>query len=152
MRIIKGIAEGEREKLTIWVFQYFKHLIDEIEFTEVINVETNWDISVKLVDETEKVVGLYLFGDRQVTSLVNTYETQKYKTLKGIEGVLLAVDESIRGQGWGNKLKDYPKTLGIDYIWGQQLHGLNNLEDWTKRRVLIAKLDEVYVTLENFTE
>jgi hypothetical protein len=34
--------------------------------------------------------------------------------------VLLAVDESIRGMGWGNKLKDYTKTLNVDYIWGYQ--------------------------------
>jgi hypothetical protein len=48
--------------------------------------------------------------------------------------VLLAVDESIRGMGWGNKLR-LPKTLNVDYIWGYQAAGLNNIEYWLKRRV-----------------
>jgi hypothetical protein len=40
--------------------------------------------------------------------------------------VLLAVDESI-SMGWGNKLK-ITKTLNVDYIWGYQAAGLNNIE------------------------
>jgi hypothetical protein len=63
---------------------------------------------------------------------------------------LLAVDKSIRGMGWGNKLKDYPKTLGIDYIWGQQLKTLNNLNDWLKRRELVGETNSVYITAEIF--
>jgi hypothetical protein len=47
------------------------------------------------------LLGLYLLGYKSITqSLVNYW----------IEGVLLAVDESIRGMGWGNKLKDYKNT------------------------------------------
>jgi hypothetical protein len=48
--------------------------------------------------------------------------------------VLLAVDESIRGMGWGNKLKDYPKHLTLIIFWGYQAAGLNNIEYWLKRR------------------
>jgi hypothetical protein len=39
------------------------------------------------------------------------------------------VDESIRGQ-WGNKFKITQKTLNVDYIWGYQAAGLNNIEYW----------------------
>jgi len=50
--------------------------------------------------------------------------------------------------GWGNKLKDAPKTLDVDYIWGQQFKGLNNLEDWLKRRELIHETQDIYITAE----
>jgi hypothetical protein len=62
----------------------------------------------------------------------------------------LVVDKEIRGQGWGNKLKEYPKTLEVDYIWGQQLKTLNNLEDWLKRRELLGETVGVYITAEIF--
>ncbi len=71
--------------------------------------------------------------------------------MRGIEGVLLAVDKSIQGQGWGNRLKDYTRTLGFDYIWGQQLKPLNNLKDWLKRRELVGEVENCYITLEDFT-
>ncbi|MFN9953714.1 MAG: hypothetical protein ACK55I_11490, partial [bacterium] len=92
-------------------------------------------------DENNDIKGVYLLGDNQLNSLV---EDEKYVNLKGVEGVVLAVSEEVRGQGWGNKLKDFPKTLEVDYIWGQQLKSLNNLEDWLKRRE-DATLDERYV-------
>jgi hypothetical protein len=92
-------------------------------------------------------MGLYLLGDSQLDSLV---VNDTYSNLKGVEGVVLAVSEEIRVQGWGNKLKDYPKMLGVDYIWGQQLKTLNNLEDWLKRRELVAETKSVYITAELF--
>jgi len=92
-------------------------------------------------------MGLYLLGDSQLDSLTLN---EKYVKLKGIEGVLLVVNEEIRGQGCGDKLKDYPKTLDFDYIWGQQLKTLNNLEYWLKRRELITETKSVYITAEVF--
>ena len=107
------------------------------------STETNWNNSVRLLDENDNLVGAYLFGDTQLNS-------DEFNGLVGVEGVLLAVDKSIRGQGWGNKLKDYPKELGVDYIWGQQLKTLGNLQDWLKRRHLYAETDYVYITIEKF--
>jgi predicted NAD-dependent protein-ADP-ribosyltransferase YbiA (DUF1768 family) len=98
-------------------------------------------------DPDDKILGVYLLGDTQLTDYV---DAPKYEGLRGVEGVLLSVDSSIRGLGYGNKLKDYPKTLGYDYIWGQQFKGLNNLNDWLKRRELIATTSEVYITAEIF--
>jgi hypothetical protein len=85
------------------------------------------------------LLGLYLWA----TQIYNPI----FSKLLGIEGVLLAVDESIRGMGWGNKLKD-TKTLNVDYIWGYQAAGLNNIEYWLKRRVLVNKENNCYVTCE----
>ena len=147
MKIKQGIPEERRLESIKWAFESFKHVTDKDYFFAIIAHLTIWDISAMLVDEEENIMGLYLLGDKQLDSLVRD---EKYLDLKGLEGVLLAVDKSIRGMGWGNKLKDYPKTLGIDYIWGQQLKTLNNLNDWLKRRKLVGETNSVYITAEIF--
>lgn len=147
MVIKQGIPKNRRFEAIIWAFEHFKDVTEETYFYAIIAQETNWELSVMLVNDKDEMFGLYLFGDKQLDSLV---EVPEYLELKGIEGVLLAVDKSIQGQGWGNKLKDFPKTLGFDYIWGQQLKSLNNLQDWLKRRIFITETDGVYITLEKF--
>ena len=147
MKLIKGIPQERRKELITWTFQYFKDVTSEYYFHAILEQESNWDISAMLVDENNNIKGVYLLGDSQLSSLV---EDEKYINLKGVEGVVLAVSEEVRGQGWGNKLKDFPKTLEIDYIWGQQLKSLNNLEDWLKRSELVAETQSVYITAEIF--
>jgi hypothetical protein len=108
----------------------------------------NWDLSALLLDEEYNIKGVYILGNNQLTRMI---ESKEYKKLRGVEGLLLCVDKSLRGQGFGNQLKDYPKTLKVDYIWGQQFKGLNNLNDWLKRRELIGETSEVYITAEKFS-
>jgi len=154
MKIKQGIPEHRRLAVTTWAFEYFKHVTDKDYFFAIIAQETNWNLSIMLVDG-EELNGLYLFGDKQIDSIKPTYEfatMSEYKGLKGIEGVLLAVDKSIQGQGWGNKLKDYPKSMGFDYIWGQQLKSLKNLESWLRRRDLVCLTPSVWVTAEKFVK
>ena len=62
----------------------------------------------------------------------------------------LVVKDSERGGGLGSKLKDYTRTLGVDYVWGIQYKDLGNLEQWLKRRKLAAENDEVNITVEDF--
>jgi hypothetical protein len=147
MKIVTGIPTEKRLDAIKWAFEYFKHVTSKDYFFGIIAQETNWDLSIMLVDDNNELKGLYLFGELQVDSIIKTIE---FKGLKGIEGILLAVDKEIQGQGWGNKLKDYPKTLGYDYIWGQQLKSLNNLNDWLKLRYLYAETESVYITIEEF--
>ena len=147
MNIRYGIPQEMRLEAMQWAFKYFKHVIYKNYFFTIIEEETNWDISAIILDNEDKIKGLYLLGDTQLSS---SFLTEKYTGLKGVEGVLLVVDKEIRGQGWGNKLKDYPKTLEVDYIWGQQLKSLNNLEDWLKRRELVGETVGVYITAELF--
>lgn len=147
MYIRHGIPEEIRIEAITWAFEYFKYVTPKDYFFAILKQETNWDISAILLNEEDKIMGLYLLGDKQLDSLTLN---EKFIKLKGVEGVLLAVSEDIRGEGWGNKLKDYPKTLEFDYIWGQQLKSLNNLEDWLKRRELIAETKSVYITAEIF--
>ncbi len=147
MYIRQGIPEEMRMEAIRWAFEYFKNVTPKNYFFAILQQETNWDISAILLNDEDKIMGLYLLGNSQLDSLI---ENEKYVELKGVEGVLLAVSEEIRGRGWGNKLKDFPKTLEVDYIWGQQLKSLNNLEDWLKRRELVAETQSVYITAEIF--
>ena len=147
MNIRYGIPKEMRLEAMQWAFQYFSHVIYKNYFFTIIEEETNWDISVIILDDEDKIKGLYLLGD---TQLYSSFLNDRYTGLKGVEGVLLVVDKEIRGQGWGNKLKEYPKTLEVDYIWGQQLKSLNNVEDWLKRRELLGETAGVYITAQIF--
>jgi hypothetical protein len=144
MLVIKqGIPKERLNEIMEWSFPYFTHVISEGYFQIILEGQTNLEKSAIIVDRYDNIYGAYLIGDKQLYTL-------EYKHLKGVEGVMLVVDESIRGRGWGNRLKDYPKTLGVDYIWGQQAKGLNNINDWLKRRELISKSGGVYITAEKF--
>jgi hypothetical protein len=147
MKIQQGIPQNRRLEVITWAFEYFKHVTGKDYFFAIIAQETNWDLSVMLVDENDVLKGCYLFGEQQVDSII---DTDDFKDMKGVEGILLAVDKEIRGYGWGNQLKDYPKTLGFDYIWGQQFKTLGNLKDWLKRRYLYAETNSVYITIEKY--
>jgi len=144
MLVIKqGIPKERLKEIMKWSFPFFTHVISEDYFDIVVENQTNLEKSAIIIDRNDNILGAYLIGNNQLNNL-------DYKGLKGVEGVLLAIDESIRGKGWGNRLKDYPKTLGIDYIWGQQAKGLNNIKDWLKRRELINESGGVYITAEKF--
>jgi len=146
MNIIEGIAEKEKLNVIGWSYDYFKHVIDINNFIMIIMSDTNWEKSLKLVDDEDNILGVYLLGDTQLKGY------SLYSKLNGVHGVLLAVDSEIRGLGWGNKLKDYPKTMGYSYIWGEQLKSLNNIKDWLKRRDLLADTNYSYITAELFLD
>jgi hypothetical protein len=149
MRIKQGIELNQIQEVLDFTFPFFEHIISNVGFNYYMKdlSNANWEESILLLDDDDNLKGAYILGNYQLPS---QYVQYKYVGLTGVEGLLLAIDESIRGQGWGNKLKDYPKTLGYDYIWGQQFKGLNNLNDWLKRRELVATTSEVYITAEIF--
>lgn len=68
---------------------------------------------------------IYLLSDSQLDSLV---VNDVYNNLKGVEGVVLVGEENKRTRV-GKQVKRPSQRLGVDYIWGQQLKTLNNLED-----------------------
>ena len=147
MKIKQGIPNDQIQYILDLTYPNFKHLMNKTGYDFYLKGVTNWNISATLTTDNDKILGVYLLGDNQITDIV---DAPKYEGLNGIEGVLLVIDSSIRGLGYGNKLKDYPRTLGYDYIWGQQFKGLNNLKDWLKRRELVASNDSVYITAEIF--
>jgi hypothetical protein len=63
--------------------------------------------------------------------------------------VALVVKDMERGSGIGSKLKDYTRTLGVDYVWGIQYKDLGNLQQWLRRRKLAAESDGLNITVED---
>ncbi len=149
MRISQGIPSNKVTEVLEYSYQYFNHVMDEANFHYYMEnlADVNWEQSVLLLDDEDNIKGTYILGNHQITSML---KAEGYLGLNGIEGVLLCVDESLRGLGYGNLLKEYPKTLGYDYIWGQQLIPLNNLNDWLKRRELVGQTEYVYITAEKY--
>jgi GNAT superfamily N-acetyltransferase len=109
---------------------------------------TDWGISHKLTVEGE-IVGVYLLSERTVTvfSKYSNENLSQYGNKHGVEGIALIVKPRFRGSGLGKKLIELPKALGYDYVFGQHLKTLNNLDHWLKRRRLVAFTDAVWVTL-----
>jgi hypothetical protein len=149
MKIKQGIELNQVQEVLDFSFPFFENVISRRGFDYYMRdlANANWKKSALLLDGDNNIKGVYILGNHQLPS---QYVQSKYVGLIGIEGLLIVVDESVRGQGWGNKLKEYPKSLGYGYIWGQQFKGLNNLKDWLKRRELVATTDEVYITAEIF--
>lgn len=143
---IKQNIPTEREhEAILFSYQFFSHTMRFDDFNDYLRSETLWDVSWYLVDETDTIYGIYLIGGKQMPLF-----DERFTNLYGVEGLLLAVDESIRGWGFGERLKNMPSTLGVDYVWGQQFKILNNLDDWLKRRFLVGEMGDVYITAEIF--
>ena len=80
-----------------------------------------------------EAVGGYFLGHRQITDSFSTYkEVKPYIGKVGIEGVALGVLPTYRGFGVGKALREIPKHMDVDYIWGQHFDCLNNLANWVK--------------------
>jgi|694.fasta_scaffold02127_1 hypothetical protein len=147
MKIVKGIPEKYIEPILDWGI-HFEHVMDKEYFKYYISWTVDFENSLMLLDDDENIVGAYLLNDNQIIHFVK--DADRFKDLNGVEGILLFIEEQHRGKGWGDKLKDAPKDLGYDYIWGQQFKGLNNLQDWLKRRELITEIDNIYITAQIF--
>jgi hypothetical protein len=79
---------------------------------------------------SETILGVYLLRDAKLSGKYPASE--KYRGLRGLEGVALAVDKSHRNRGAGRLLREYSLTMDYDYIWGMQFRSLNNLDNWIK--------------------
>lgn len=118
------------------------------------NEATDWSISFKAVVEGQ-MAGFYCLNLRNVTDEVarNKFtpleDLTPYDAKTGLEGVALVVFPEFRGRGIGSALKDATRGLHADYIWGVQLKSLGNLEQWLRRRRLVAENPEMYLTLED---
>ncbi len=145
MELKVGINKERIPEVLKWG-KHFVNLMAEWYFTKYIKANTDFDLSIFLHDDNDKIVGAYLLGKNQIDNYIE--DPSDFKGLKGIEGVLLYIDEEYRGLGWGSKMKDYPKQLDVDYVWGQQHESLNNLNDWLKRRKLFGHINECYITAE----
>ena len=103
----------------------------------------------------KKVIGCYLLSENSILKYqdYSKENLSKYENKKGVEGVVLALLPEYRKLGIGNDLRNLPEKLGYDYVFGEQLHELNNLSNWIKHgRRLIADTGEVYITLKDLKD
>lgn len=119
--------------------------------------------SIKLVLK-EEIIGVYLLAEKSLNQyIINTKEgnTKEGKenpkfyiddvSDNGIQGIALCLKKEFRGKGYGEMMKDYPKNVfNYDYVWGVANKGLNNIDDWLKRRDLFMECDSSYGTWESF--
>lgn len=126
------------------------------ECDEYTMASVDWSLSVKLLLERE-IIGMYLLEEEPISNalqhegITTLYEgLESYQSRRGLHGVTLAVDETFRGRGWGNRLKDYSASLGYDYWWAVAFKQLGNLRDWQKRARLVGESHELYLLLEDY--
>lgn len=70
--------------------------------------------------------------------------------MRGLQGVALGMSSKFKNMGLGKMLISYPQQLGYDYIWGQQLKELDNINDWMKRRKIYAETPGMFITYQIF--
>lgn len=109
----------------------------------------DWNISVKAVYQG-KIVGCYILNRDPVTRKqgCSSEDLSRYKDLKGVQGIGLAVLPEYRDLGIGKKLREYPLHEGYDYIWGLHMKGLHNIDNWTRfGRRIICDTGSMFATL-----
>lgn len=149
---IESISQRDIDTIMEMMVDIFSAHMSEGALINYLNHATDWNLSKKLV-YNGKIIGCYLFGEGDIVDLVSHcdhIDLSPFEGLRGIEGIAVAVLPEFRGTGLGNKLKDLPRSMGYDYVYGQQLKSLNNLDDWLKRRFLVADCGGVWVTAEIF--
>lgn len=127
----------------------FSHVMSPSGVKSYIRGTADWDISVKAVYQG-KIVGCYILNRDSVTrqQSCSTEDLSRYKGLKGVQGIGLAVLPEYRDLGIGKKLREYPLHKGYDYIWGLHLKGLHNIDNWTRfGRRIICDTGSMFTTL-----
>lgn len=150
---IENISNRDIPEIYAMAKRQFEKNLNVHEIAKTLETDVDWYISKKLT-VNGKIVGFYLLNEKNVNEVVEPEysfeDLAKYDNKRGVEGIMLMILPECRGYGFGDMLKELPKALGYDYIFGQQLKNLNNLTDWLKRRRLVGELPEfggIYVTL-----
>jgi hypothetical protein len=115
----------------------------------IINSKINKNIT-KILTLNNKVIGGYVLSEADVLNVGLGVEIKELEHKKGVEGVALYVDDEYRDFGFGKMLRNLPRRLGYDYVFGSQLKTLNNIDDWLKHRVMVAENKSGYLTLQYY--
>jgi GNAT superfamily N-acetyltransferase len=112
----------------------------EAELLDIIQDASN---TILKYSDNGKIIGCYIVADRKLRQMPDK---------KGIEGIGLCILPEYRGKGYGELLKDwlekYAKENNYDFVFGQHLKSLHNLEPWLKRRELYAEDSHSYYTIK----
>jgi|LauGreDrversion4_2_1035121.scaffolds.fasta_scaffold555560_2 GNAT superfamily N-acetyltransferase len=99
-----------------------------------------------------EIAGFYFINNDPIIPGGDPEVYERLNQLIGVEGVALGVFSEYKNSGIGKMLIEYPKTLGVDYIWGYQLKALDNINDWLKRRKIYLQTPGLYVTYQIFND
>lgn len=139
-KIEKIITDTDKSIIIEMVSEEFKNLMSKEESYQYLNDVVKWDLSVKLT-LNNKIIGCYLFSENNIDEYTNDFINKK-----GVEGVALLINKKYRNLGYGRLLINYSEKLPYDYIWGQHLKGIGNLDNWKKRRPYIYDADECWIS------
>lgn len=114
----------------------------------------DWSISAK-AEYKGKIVGCYILNKDSVMrqQSCSKEDLSKYKGMKGVQGIGLAVLPEYRDLGIGKKLREYPLNKGYDYIWGLHMKSLHNIDNWTRfGRRIICDTGGMFTTLMDLSD
>ena len=159
IRIRKMIKKDVKKCLDI-KYQYFGHFYGNVEDEKTKEKHDKYvldklDLSVSLVAELPDgtIVGGYFLKKTNLPEIIGNFYDFKGDKSVGIEGVSLFVHPDYKSLGIGHKLKYFYKDNdeGIDFIWGQAYHDLDNIQYWLKNRTLFNDKFGVYFTIEIYS-
>jgi hypothetical protein len=164
LQVLTPISDDDKDPIIAHTVTEFhgKGITDD-EIIDFTRRYTDWNLSRKLIiDDT--LAGFYLLREGSIANLLSARyyrcvpleDLSHYTERRGVEGIILLVLPDYRGYGYGNLLKDLPRQMGYDYVYGEQFKATPDvLEHWLKRRRLIADCNgtygDVWLTLEDFT-
>jgi GNAT superfamily N-acetyltransferase/predicted double-glycine peptidase len=139
---IQSIQKIDMKEILNMCSCIFTNVMNYTEIQRYLIATTDFEKSFKLTDNN-KIIGCYLINEITLPELPNKI---------GLEGIALAIIPSYRKYGLGEKLKDYLEQYGkdnnYDFIFGEHLKGLNNINDWLKRRELYKETESSYFTIK----
>ena len=97
-----------------------------------------------VMKDGDKIIGGFYMAPTDIP-----FHVEELEGLRGLEGVCLFLLPEYKGRGLGRKLRDCPKLLKeqFDYIWGQHLASLDNLQNWVDfGNTHVATIDNVHIT------
>lgn len=139
---IEKIQKEDIDKVVDMASKIFSNVMPYEANQQYIRSVTDFNLSCKLTNDGN-IIGCYLIAPKQL---------KKLEGKKGLEGIALAIKPEYRGNGLGEKLKDwfenYAKDNDYDFIFGQHLKGLHNIDSWLKRREIYKEDKHSFYTIK----
>lgn len=131
--------------------QAFAGIVDARTVQSIVNDLADWTMSRKLVVD-DKIVGAYVLGSQSVLDFADNAleDLEPYRGKRAVHGVALGLLPEYRGSRLGAKLRDVPRSMPADYVWGMQYKVLGNISHWTRfgRRVVADEGDYVITLMD----
>lgn len=152
---ISSIDKKEIENIINITAETFKKHMSFAASVSYLKDCVDFSISIKATYNDE-LIGFYLLNENKIPYINEKnlkISVEKYKELQsnnGLEGVALVILPDYRKLGISKLLIEesykIAKNLDCDYVWGEALKTINNLNEWSKVRTFIGETDGLYIT------